>query len=200
MTGCICLYTYIYIFNYIHTYIHNIYNICINVCIPMYHDITSMKSSQIDLVRTICCDVWMFFVSSTHIGLAFTFASFAIFMLRLSPDTICTAPDGQVPSQAPSFHRESRSTRGDGDFGNSTGTSSRFLRFYSTGTCSGQTPCGRARKRGSEKLLFLQRPLQAATFWKSSVFSTANHVPRCASHHAGNRGCFAATQLGTCSR
>lgn len=69
-------------------------------------------------VKSICCDVWMLFVSSTHIGLAFTFASFAIFTLRLSPDTICTAPDGQVPSQAPSFHRESRSTRGDGDFGN----------------------------------------------------------------------------------
>lgn len=165
----------------------------------MYHDITSMKSSQIDLVRTICCDVWMLFVSSTHIGLAFTLASFAIFMLRLSPDTICTAPDGQVPSQAPSFHRESRSTRGDGDFGNRDFYD--FIPHAARGTCSGQTPCGRARKRGSEKLLFLsQRPLQAATFWKSSVFSTANHVPRCASHHAGNRGCFAATQLGTCSR
>ena len=118
----------------------------------MYHDITSMKSSHFDSVRTICCDVWMPFVSSTYIGLAFTFVTFVIFMLiRLNPDTLCTIPDGRVPSsQAPSFHRESRSTRGDGNFGNLHD----FYIFFSTGTCSGQTPCGRARKRGSENLLF----------------------------------------------
>ena len=57
---------------------------------------------------------------TTGIGLAFTFVTFVIFMLiRLNPDTLCTIPDGRVPSsQAPSFHRESRSTRGDGNFGN----------------------------------------------------------------------------------